>query len=284
MGRLDGKVAFITGAARGQGRAQAIRLAQEGADIIAMDLPGTIEAVPYPLGTADDLARTVVEVEALDRRIIALEGDVRSQARLDEVVAQGIAEFDHIDILIANAGVWHLGSFWELTDEQWDTVLGVNLTGIWHAAKALAPHFIQRRSGSIVMTSSLNGLVPGPSYAHYTASKHGVIGLMRAVALELGPYAVRCNAVCPGYIDTQMTNWPGAYDMFAGHPGGTREEAIGGGKHVSALAGQGALSAKVIADAALWLVSDDAASVTGIEVPIDAGGHLLPGFNHNPVE
>jgi SDR family mycofactocin-dependent oxidoreductase len=279
MGCLEGKVAFVTGAARGQGRAHAVTLAHEGADIIAVDTAREIESVHYPQSTKADLDQTAAEVEALDRRAISSLADVRSQDELDAVTAQAIDEFGQIDILIANAGIFGVGSFWELTDEEWRELIDINLSGIWRSAKAIAPHMIERRKGAIVMTASVNGLEGSSIYAHYVAAKHGVIGLMQCVALELAPYGIRCNAVCPGTIDTQMVNWPGTYNLFAGTESGTREDLIAGAKNFHALAGANVLSPQTIADAALWLVSDGAAAVTGVALPVDAG-HMI----HEPVD
>lgn len=161
------------------------------------------------------------QVEALDRRVVAVDADVRDQGALDAAVARGISEFGRIDILIANAGIWTQAPFWEITDQQWDKMIGVNLTGVWKSAKAVAPHMIERRSGSIVITSSANGIEPGRNYAHYVTAKHGVIGLMKNIALELAPYGIRCNSINPGAIRTPMTDHQAAWDMFAGHEGGT---------------------------------------------------------------
>ena len=161
MGMLDGKVALITGGARGQGRAHAVTCAREGADVIIADVVDQLPTVPYKLATKDDLDETVRLVRAYGRRVIAVQADVRSQEQLDAAVTAGMAELGKIDILIANAGIWTLGSFWELTDEQWDEMIGVNLTGAWKAAKAVAPHMIERRSGSIVIIASVNALEAG---------------------------------------------------------------------------------------------------------------------------
>ena len=237
MGMLDGKVALITGGARGQGRAHAVTCAREGADVIITDVIDQLPTVPYKLATKDDLDETVRLVEAYGRRVIAVKADVRSQEQLDAAVTAGIAEFGKIDILIANAGIWTLGAFWELTDEQWDEMIGVNLTGVWKAAKAVAPHMIERRSGSIVIIASVNALEAGQYTAHYVAAKHGLIGLMRNIALELAPYGIRCNAISPGAVKTPMTNHQGAWDMFAGHPGGTEEDMTEAGHHYTLLAG-----------------------------------------------
>jgi SDR family mycofactocin-dependent oxidoreductase len=280
---LRGKVALITGAARGQGRSHAVTLAAAGADIVAADICRPVTTAPYPLATRDDLDATVAEVEKLDRRALAAECDIRSSADLDAAVAAGRAEFGKIDILVANAGIWALGPLWELTDEQWQDVLDINLTGTWRSIKAVAPSMIENRGGAIVVTASVNGLEAGAGMAHYVAAKHGVIGLMKNAALELGPHNIRCNAVCPGIVDTQMNDWQGCYDMMAGHPGGTPEDRRDGAYSWSALAGRGLLSPSTISKAVLWLASDDSADVTGVALPIDGGHSVLPGINPDPV-
>jgi SDR family mycofactocin-dependent oxidoreductase len=284
MGLLDGKVALITGGARGQGRAHAITSAREGADIILVDIADQIDSVPYKMGRPEDLLETVRQVEALDRRVLSIEADVRSQAQMDAAVAAGIAEFGHIDILIANAGIWTQGAFWEITEEAWDDMIGVNLTGVWKTAKALAPHMIERQTGSIVITSSVNGLEPGANYSHYVAAKHGVIGLMKNIALELAPHGIRCNSINPGAIRTPMTNHQGAWDMFAGHADGTEADLLEGGYSFHALKGMTFMPPQVIADTALYLNSHLADAVTGVTIPVDAGHMILPGFNHAPVK
>ena len=284
MGLLDGKVALITGGARGQGRAHAVVSAREGADVILVDIADQLATVPYQMARRDDLDETVRQVEALDHRALAITADVRSQEQLDAAVRRGIAELSKIDILIANAGIWTRAPFWELTEQQWDEMIGVNLTGVWKSAKAVAPHMIERKSGSIVLTSSINGLEPGPDYAHYVSAKYGVRGLAKNIALELAPHGIRCNSVHPGAIRTPMTDHQGAWDMFAGHPGGTEADLIEGGRHFGALKGTSMLAPEVIANAALFLNSDLAGAVTGVELPVDAGHMILPGVNNNPVD
>ena len=282
MGMLDGKVALITGAARGQGRAHATTSAREGADVILLDIVEPVATTQYRTATAEDMAQTVKEVEALDRRAVAITADVRSQSDLDGAVERGISEFGKIDILIANAGIWGLKPFWELDDQSWNEMIDINLSGVYRSARAIAPHMMQRQSGSIVITSSANGLEPGPNYAHYVASKHGVIGLMRNIALDLAPYGVRANAICPGAIDTPMNDNQAGYDLFAGHEGGTPEERIEAGYRFHALKGCSVMPPQVIADTALYLNSELAAAVTGVSIPVDAGHTALPGFNHAP--
>ncbi|RBY83667.1 SDR family mycofactocin-dependent oxidoreductase [Geodermatophilus sp. TF02-6] len=284
MSRLEGKVALVTGAARGQGRAHAVTLAREGAEIVAVDLDRQIDTVPYDTAREQDLQQTVAEVEALDRRIVARTADVRSSEQLAAVVEEGLATFGHIDALVANAGVFSQAPLWEMDEQTWDDVVDVNLKGAWRTMKAVVPHMIERRTGSIVLTSSVNGFRGNPGAAHYAASKHGVLGLMRSAALELGPHRVRVNAVCPGLIDTPMTNWPGLYDRMAGHPGGDRADFERAALHYGILGGVGALPPEVIADAAAWLASDGAWAVTGQAIVVDAGHLELPGFNPAPLQ
>lgn len=284
MGMLDGKVVLITGGSRGQGRAHALVSAREGADVIIVDVVEDLSTVTYPLARKDDMAGTVESVEALGRRIVAVEADVRYQHQLDEAVARGVAELGKIDVLIANAGIWTQAPFYELTDDQWEEMIAVNLSGVWRSAKAVAPHMIERKSGSIVMISSVNGLEPGPNFAHYTAAKHGVVGLMKTVALELAPHGIRCNSIHPGAVRSGMTENQMAFDMYAGGPGGTVDDLIRAGKHYGALKGTTFMPPETIANAALFLNSDLASSVTGVALPVEAGHLLMAGVNTAPVD
>lgn len=283
MGMLDGKVALITGGARGQGRAHALTCAREGADVVVVDIADQLSTVPYPMAEQSDLDETAKLVEAHDRQALAIKADVRSQEQLDAAVSAALARFGQIDILIANAGIWTKAPFWELTEAQWDEMIGVNLTGVWKTVKAVTPHMIERRRGSIVLISSVAGLEPGAGYAHYGSAKHGLVGLMKTVALELAPHGIRCNSIHPGAVNTPMTNVPATYDTFAGHPGGTEEDFLRAGYHYSALKGVGFLPPQAIADTALYLNSDLAAMVTGVTVPVDAGHLILSGVNATPV-
>ncbi|MBR22776.1 MULTISPECIES: mycofactocin-coupled SDR family oxidoreductase [Microcella] len=285
MGMLDGKVALITGGSRGQGRAHAITCAKEGADVIIIDTLDQIESVAYPMAQQADFDETVRQVEDLDRRIVSVVGDVRKQADLDRAVSEGIASLGRIDILIANAGIFSLAPAHELTDEQWDDMIAVNLTGVWKSAKAVLPHMMEQGGGSIVITSSINGIEPGANYAHYCSSKFGVVGLMKTLALEYANHGIRVNSVHPGAILTPMTSWQGAWDMMSGKPAGegTEDDMLEAGYHFHALKGNGFLSPQRIADAALYLNSDLASAVTGVTLPVDAGHLLIPGVNASPV-
>jgi (+)-trans-carveol dehydrogenase len=269
MGRVEGKVAFITGAARGQGRSHALRLAQEGADIIAVDICDQIDTVPWPLATRDDLDETVKQVENLDRRIVARRADVRDLAALEAVVAEGVAELGRLDIVCANAGIGSMAPCWELSERQWQDVLDVNLTGVWKTVKAAIPSMIaQGGGGSIILTSSMFGLVAMASLGNYVAAKHGVTGLMRTLAVELAPYNIRCNSVHPTVVNTDMVHNPASYE-FLGIPGATRAEAERHFQTGNALA---ATPEPIdISNAVLWLASDEARYVTGTTQVIDAG-------------
>jgi SDR family mycofactocin-dependent oxidoreductase len=282
MGMLEGKVAMITGGARGQGRAHAVTSAREGADVIIVDIAEQMTTVPYKMATQEEFGETESMVEALGRRSLAIKADVRSHHDMDAAVSRGIIEFGKIDILIANAGIWSQAPFWELTEDQWNEMIGVNLTGVWNSAKAVAPHMIERQKGSIVITSSVNGLEPGMNFAHYVSAKHGVIGLMKNIALELASHGIRCNCISPGAIKTPMVDHQQAWNIFAGHEGGTEADMLEGGYHYHALKGATFMSPQVIADTALYLNSDLAASVTGVTIPVDAGHLLLAGMNLTP--
>ena len=270
MGKLDGKVALITGGARGQGRSHALTLAREGADIVVCDVAKQLPTVPYGLATEDQLSETTRLVEDLDRRCVAVKADVSNAAEMKGVVDRAVSEFGKIDILVANAGISSGGvPAWELTEEQWDEMLQVNLKGMWLATKYVIPVMLRQGSGAITMTSSAT--VAGfPNLAHYVSAKAGIIGLMRVLANELGRHGIRVNAVLPTTVDTDMVNNQFTYDMFAGGSGGTRENLIQGMAAANLLP-TALVEAQDISNAILWLVSDDARWVTGVALPVDAG-------------
>lgn len=277
MGILDGKVAFVTGAARAQGRAHAVTLAEAGADVIISDIAENIDELRYDLGTKDELEETAELVRAAGRRVVSAPADVRSQDQLDAVVAAGVAELGGVDILVANAGVFQLKPFWEITEGDWAAVVDVNLAGVWRSAKAVMPHMIERGGGAMVLISSVNGLEPANGYAHYGASKHGVIGLMGSIALEGAPHGVRCNAICPGFVKSGMTTFQDQLDKYAGHAGATIDILEDAGLGFHPYRDLTYLEPQHIADAALWLVSPGSQAVTGISVPVDAGHLLVAG-------
>ncbi|TQM45919.1 mycofactocin-coupled SDR family oxidoreductase [Pseudonocardia cypriaca] len=205
-GRLEGKVALVSGAARGQGRSHAARLAQEGADIIAFDVCGQLETVPYAMATPEDLAETVKLVEDVDRRIVAREADVRDAAAVQAVVDEGLREFGRLDVVVANAGIVSFAeNTWSFTEEQWDELLAVNLTGVWKTVRAAVPAMVAAgNGGSMVLISSAAGLKGMARIGHYVTAKHGLVGLMRALAVELAPHSIRVNTVHPTGVDTPM--------------------------------------------------------------------------------
>ena len=272
MGRVEGKVAFITGAARGQGRSHAIRLAEEGADIIAVDVCGQVDSVPYPMSTPDDLAETVKAVEALDRRIVAVQADVRDYAAVQNAVDEGVAQLGRLDIVSANAGISSVGRADELPEQTWRDMIGINLTGVWHTAKAAIPALkASGAGGSMVLTSSAAGLMAMENIGHYVSAKHGVIGLMRTLALELAPHSIRVNAICPTTVDTPMIQNDPTYRLFRpdlDNP--SVDDAAESFLTLNALPIRW-VEARDISNALLFLASDEARYITGVALPVDAG-------------
>ncbi|MFF5289832.1 mycofactocin-coupled SDR family oxidoreductase [Paractinoplanes globisporus] len=272
-GRVEGKVAFITGAARGQGRSHAIRLAQEGADIIAIDLCKQVDTVPYPMATPDDLAQTVKEVEAFDRRIIATEADVRDFAALKAAVDEGVAQLGRLDIVSANAGISSIGGpSEEMPEQQWRDMIDINLTGVWHTVKAAIPHLkAGGRGGSIILTSSAAGLMAYPNVSHYVSAKHGVVGLMRTLALELAPDMIRVNSLHPTQVNTPMIMNEPTFKLFApDNPNPTIEDFTPISQSMNALPIPW-VDPVDISNALLFLASDEGRYITGVTLPIDAG-------------
>ena len=262
MGSLDGKVAFITGAARGQGRAEAVRLASDGADIIAVDICDQIASVPYPMATPDDLAATVKLVEDTGARIVAREADVRDRDALSTALQAGLDEFGRLDIVIANAGIAPM----ETGEDGWRDVLDVNLTGTYHTVEVAKPTMVEQGDGgAIVLISSVAGLVamgsPDPGALGYTAAKHGIVGLMREYANILAPHSIRVNSVHPTGVDTPMINNDFIREWL---------QRMGTQASSNALPVP-AIEAQDVANAVAYLVSDAARYVTGVTLPVDAG-------------
>jgi SDR family mycofactocin-dependent oxidoreductase len=273
MGRLDGKVAFITGAARGQGRSHALRFAQEGADIIAIDIVDQMDTVPYGMAKPEDLAETVRQVEALDRRIIAAKADVRDFQAVKAAVDDGVAQLGRLDIVSANAGIFSFGAMEDLSDAEWDEMQDVNLKGVWHTAKAAIPHLRANGGGSIILTSSSAGVKAVPNIGHYVAAKHGVVGLMRTMALELAPDMIRVNTVNPTSVDTDMIQNSATYELFAPdlpEAERTRDTLGDRFKALNALPIPW-VEVSDISNAVLFLASDEARYITGVVFPVDAG-------------
>lgn len=269
MGKLEGKVALITGAARGQGRAHAIRLGQEGADVIAVDICGDLATSTYPGATEADLKETVQLVEALDRRILARKADVRDLAGLTAVMDEARAEFGRVDIVLANAGVSPMTHTPSDVVQNWRDVIDTNLTGAFNTVQAALPLMIEGGAGgNIVFTSSTAGLKGSMAWKTvagygYTASKHGLLGLMRAFAFDLAEHSIRVNAVLPTGVNTPMVNNEAMGVLLASNP-----EA--GAALVNLLPVQ-MIEPEDVSNAIAWLVSDEARYVTGVALPVDAG-------------
>lgn len=266
-GALQGRVAFITGAARGQGRSHAVRLAREGADIIALDICAPASAsVTYTPATPDDLDETARLVENEGRKILRREVDVRDDAALRDLVADGIEQFGRLDVVVANAGVLSWGRIWELTDEQWDTVIGVNLTGTWRTLRATVPAMIEAgNGGSIVVVSSSAGLKATPGNGHYSASKHGLTALTNTLAIELGEYGIRVNSIHPYSVDTPMIEPEAMMEIFAKHPSFVHSFPP------MPVQPNGFMAADEVADVVAWLAGDGSGTLTGTQIPVDKG-------------
>lgn len=266
MGRLDGKVAVVSGAARGQGRAHALRLASEGADIVAFDICAPLRTPRHTNATQEDLARTVELVEDLDRRCLSAQVDARDLAGLEALAEQTIVEFGRVDALIVNHGIWAIGpSSWQLEEADWQESIDVLLTGAWKVTKAFVPKMIEAgNGGSIVVTSSAMGKHAQPGSIAYTAAKHGLLGVMRTLAWELGSESIRVNAIMPGSIETSMTQTGDTVEQSAEwYP-----RFFGTDRSLLPV---GWMNPEVIANAAAFLVSDDAEFITGVALPVDAG-------------
>ncbi len=266
-GRMDGKVVFLTGAARGQGRAHAVRLAEEGADIIAVDICESIPTVTqYEGATPEDLQETVRLVEALDRRIVAQQADVRDGARLKEVLDSGVAELGRLDGVVANAGIDILRPWDGYSDREFRDVIDVNLMGVWNTVMASAPVLVEAgQGGSIVLVSSAGGLKPGPFNIPYVASKYAVTGMGKTLAAELGKHRIRVNTIHPGPIDTEMAR--GAKAHFAEVSAGN--EALLG--VYSNFHPDAAMEPRMISHAIVYLLSDESTWTTAHALAVDGG-------------
>ena len=266
-GRVAGKVAFITGAGRGQGRSHAIRLAEEGADIIAVDICRDYDTVPYAMATEGDLAQTVKAVEALDRRIVATQADVPDAAALRAAVDDGVAQLGRLDIVSANAGICTVQSWDEVTPAVWQDTLETNLTGVWNTMVVSVPHLIAAGGGSIICTSSTAGIKGLPYLAPYVAAKHGVVGIARTMANELAIHKIRVNTVHPTGVDTPMGTGLGGLESLIG-----RDPNLGP-IYMNTLPVE-VVDPRDISNAVLFLASDEARYVTGLEFTVDAGNTI----------
>jgi SDR family mycofactocin-dependent oxidoreductase len=275
MGKLDGRVAFITGGARGQGRSHAVTFAEEGADIVVCDIADDIATVPYPMARPVDLDQTVKLIEERGRRCIAIQADVRDSAQINSAVARAIDEFGKIDILLANAGICGFGKFWEISDDMWDDMIATDLTGVFKTMRAVVPHMIKRRSGRIIATSSMGGRMGNANLAHYVAAKWGVIGLVKTLAVEVAKDGITVNAVCPSAVDTDMVHNDALYGLFCPdlkNPTRADVEPRYAAMNQIPVAW---LDPAEISRAMVFLASDDARYITGSTVDVDCGATAL---------
>jgi SDR family mycofactocin-dependent oxidoreductase len=275
-GRVEGKVAFITGAARGQGRSHAVRLAEEGADIIAVDICEELPGVPPPAATEDDLRETVAQVEALDRRIVSAKADVRDLDALRAVVDDGVAQLGRLDIVSANAGIGGpMASMIDLEESAWDQMLDINLKGVWTTCKVAVPHMIAGGDGgSIILTSSVAGLKPFANAGHYVAAKHGVIGLMRTLAVELAEHLIRVNSIHPTQVDTPMIRNDMVMRLFVPDKDEPTIDDFATVSQAMQTLPLPWVEAVDISNALLFLASDEARYITGVTLPVDLGTML----------
>jgi (+)-trans-carveol dehydrogenase len=275
-GRVDGKVAFITGAARGQGRSHAVRLAEEGADIIAVDVCRAFHDSPAPASTPEDLAETADMVKDLDRRAVTAEVDVRDFDALKAALDSGVDQLGRLDIVVANAGIGTTGvKLHKMADDGWEETIDVNLGGVWKTVKAAVPHLLAGgRGGSVIITSSVGGLKAYPRVGHYIAAKHGVVGLMRTFAVELGQHSIRVNTVHPTHVNTPLLMNEPTYRMFRPDlqsPGPDDLAPVCQSFHFLPIPW---VEPADISNAVLFLASEEARYITGVTLPVDAGSLL----------
>ena len=276
-GRVEGKVAFITGAARGQGRSHAVRLAEEGADIIAVDVcKPIVQNTIIPASTPEDLAETADLVKGLNRRIFTAEVDVRDYDALKATVDSGVEQLGRLDIIVANAGIGNGGDTLDKTSEyDWQEMIDVNLSSVWKSVKAGVPHMIDGgKGGSIILTSSVGGLKAYPHCGSYVTAKHGVVGIMRSFAVELGHHSIRVNSVHPTHVSTAMIMNEGTWKLFRPdleNPGPDDMAPICQMFHTLPVPW---VEPEDIANAVLFLASDEARYITGVTLPVDAGSCL----------
>jgi len=275
-GALEGKVAFVTGAARGQGRAHAVRFAREGADVVAIDICGPVsDTITYPMPTSEDLAETARLVEAEGRKVLAREVDIRDLAAQKQVVADAVEQFGRLDILVANAGVLSWGRLFEMDEDQWDSVVNVNLSGTWRTIRAVVPAMIEAgNGGSIIIVSSSAGLKATPGNGHYAASKFGLVGLTNALALEVGEFGIRVNSIHPYSIMTPMIEPEAMGAIFAKYPTYLHSFAPMPYKPVShdGKAGlQEFMTPEEVTDVVTWLAGPGSGTISGSQIAVDRG-------------
>lgn len=271
MGKLDGKVAIVTGGARGQGRSHAVTLAGEGADIVICDIADQVKSVPYKMSTPSDLQKTVGLVEETGRRCIAVKADVRETAQMSEVMDSALSEFGKVDILVVNHGICSFHTIHEMPDATWDEMIGTNLTGVFKAMRAVVPHMVARGYGRIVATSSMAGRAGWENIGHYAAAKWGIIGLAKSLALEVAAHGVTVNVICPSSVNTDMMHNDASYKLFRPDlDAPTREDALPSFTAANVIPVPW-VEPVDISRAIMFLVSDDARYITGETLAVAAG-------------
>ena len=275
-GTLEGRVALVTGAARGQGRAHAVRLANEGADVVAIDVCGPIsDTITYPAATSDDLADTARQVESAGRKVLAREVDIRDLGAQQAVVADAVEQFGRLDVVVANAGVLSWGRMFEMSEEQWDTVIDVNLNGTWRTIRATVPAMIEAgNGGSIIVVSSSAGLKATPGNSHYAASKHGLVAITNSLALEVGEFGIRVNSIHPYSIDTPMVEPDAMMEVFAKYPTFLHSFSpmpFHPINHDGKKGLQEFMTAEEVSDVVAWLAGDGSRTISGSQIAVDRG-------------
>jgi SDR family mycofactocin-dependent oxidoreductase len=271
--RFRDRVVLITGAAHGMGRAHALAFAREGARLVLCDACRQYSTVPYPLAQPEELAALASEIEQMGRPVIAMQTDVTHLSDMQTLAARAQQAFGSIDIVVANAGLYSFAPGWELSEEQWDETVNVDLKGVWITCKVCIPYMLPRHSGKIICIASTAGEKGMANLAHYVAAKHGVIGLVKTLAIELAPYNINVNAVCPTSVDTAMCRNQALYDVFAGGPGpqATFEHMLTLMNALNLFTDRNLLEPEAVSAAVMWLASDEARHITGSALPVDAG-------------
>ena len=271
--RFRDRVVLITGAAHGMGRAHALAFAREGARLVLCDACRQYSTVPYPLAQPEELAALASEIEHMGRPVIATQTDVTHLSDMQTLAERAQQAFGSIDIVVANAGLYSFAPSWELSEEQWDETVNVDLKGVWITCKVCIPYMLPRRSGKIICIASTAGEKGMANLAHYVAAKHGVIGLVKTLAIELAPYNINVNAVCPTSVDTAMCRNQALYDVFAGGPSpqSTYEHMLTLMNALNLFTDRNLLEPEAVSAAVMWLASDEARHITGSALPVDAG-------------
>jgi len=271
--RFQDRVVFITGAAHGMGRAHALAFAREGAKLVLCDACRQYETVPYALARPEELAALASEIENMGRPVIAGVVDVTDLAGMQALLDRSQRVLGPVDIVVANAGLYSFAPSWELTEAQWDETVNVDLKGVWITCKVAIPQMLPRRQGKIICIASTAAMKGMYNLAHYVAAKHGVLGLMKTLAIELAPHNINVNAVCPTSVATNMCRNQALYDAFAGGPGPDATEAhmLEIMNQMNLFTDRDLLPPEAVSAAVLWLASDEARHMTGCALPVDAG-------------